>query len=114
MGNRPSATVCLPYSDADVLQAGGEVLNFVIGFFDGALWQPLPPVESTVAGLACGETDHFTEFGLLARVPTQLPATGAGATGDESIAGGWLLLVAALITLAGGVWIARKRVLSIE
>ena len=102
----PPLTICLPFGDADVLQAGGDVLNFVVGFFDGLLlqWQPLPVVESTVEGLACGATDHFTAFGLLARVPTQLPATGA--SGAPAV---WWLAFAALLAAGAGLFVWKRR-----
>ena len=73
--NQP-LSICLSYTSADILKAGGAAANLRVGFFDGVMWQPLPVVSAN-ANETCGLTDHFTQFGLLAATPTRLPATGA-------------------------------------
>ncbi len=74
-----SLTICLPFSVNDVLKAGGRDANLVVGFFDGSFWQSLPQTPSPAPSLICGLTDHLSMFGLLARVPHALPATGSNA-----------------------------------
>ncbi len=90
-------TICLSYTVADILKAGGAAANLRVGFFDGVVWLALP-VTSANANETCGLTDHFTQFGLMAATPTALPATGASVAPIV-----WLVAVVALGT-AGIHW----------
>ena len=74
-----SLTICLPFSVNDVLKAGGSEANLVVGYFDSSFWQSLSKTPSPEPSLICGLTDHLSIFGLLARVPHALPATGSNA-----------------------------------
>ncbi len=94
-------TVCLSYTVADILKAGGAAANLRVGFFDGVMWQPLP-LTSSSANETCGMADHFTQFGLMAATPTALPATGASVSPVV-----WLGL--AVVALAGGGFMWRRR-----
>ena len=97
-------TICLSYTVADILKAGGAAASLRIGFFDGVMWQPLP-VTASGAFETCGLTDHFTQFGLMAATPTALPAMGTSVTPVV-----WLVL--AVVALASGGIIWRRRLIA--
>ncbi len=70
-------TVCLNYTANDVAQAGGDVNSLRVGYFDTAQnqWIALEnPTNSSTQ--ICGQSDHFTNFGLMTVTPTRLPTTG--------------------------------------
>ncbi len=69
-------TICMKYTDADLLAAGGNVSNFVIQTAQiGGTWRQLPTTVDQTAKKVCATVDHLTLFALTTSVPTTLPAT---------------------------------------
>ncbi len=95
-------TVCLSHTNADILKAGGAASSLRVGFFDGAMWQPLRATSANT-NETCGIADHFTQFGLLAVTPTALPATGTDVAPVV-----WLVLAVVVLTGGGIMWRRRQ------
>jgi len=72
-GERP--TVKIPFTDADVIAAGVEKENMVIGIYSDSAgeWQFLPTTVDTVNNILTAQTSHFSTFAPLA------PIGGGGA-----------------------------------
>ncbi len=102
----PPLTLCVTYTDADLLAAGGDPNNFVIQTADiGGAWATMTTTVNTTTRQACGTTNHLTLFDLSARVPTSLPVTG----GDLTPWIAALLLSALIIVSAAAAWVIRRR-----
>ncbi len=76
----PPIYICITHTPADILSAGGAAANLSVGYFDAesSTWQPYDNASAVVgnADETCSSSDHLTQVGLMARVPTALPATG--------------------------------------
>lgn len=97
----PTLTLCYPYSDSDLVAAGGSTTNFVVVTAQiGGTWSQLTTTVNTTTKQVCATTDHLSLFDVAARVPTSAPTTG------ESNRFGWLIL-----GVLGGlaVWLVARR-----
>ena len=91
------------FTPADILSAGGDVANLSVGYFDqeSNTWQSYDNAPAGVgnADETCSSSDHLTQFGLMARVPTALTATGVALW-----SGVVLLFLSLVFLLALGLW----------
>ncbi len=98
--------VCMQYTDEDLRLGGGRPENLVVGYWNGVLWEPIPEAPHMAQpGEVCGQTDHFTRFGILAYAPNALPTTGQAAAPMPSAA---MYAIALLMSGSLG-WIFFKR-----
>ena len=99
----PPIYICITHTTADILAAGGAAANLSVGYFntESNSWQPYDnaPADVGNADETCSSSDHLTQVGLMARVPTALPATG-GALWSAAT----LLFLSMVFLLALGLW----------
>ncbi|MBI3761861.1 MAG: CSLREA domain-containing protein [Chloroflexi bacterium] len=105
--NAHPLTVCFTYTVADLLSAGGSVANLQIqSLSGGGPWS----VESgarrvdAASQQICVDVTHLSTYGLTAKKPLALPATGAPI---GAMLGALLLAVLAAIAVTG--WLVARR-----
>ncbi len=59
-------TICIEYSDADVVAAGGDPALLTIAYFneDSGEWEVLPTTVDTDAGIVCATTNHISDWAV--------------------------------------------------
>ena len=105
----PPIYICIQHSPVDILAGGGDVSNLSVGYYDssGDTWQPFVDANGGIgnADETCGQTDHLTKVGLMASIPTALPATGANVAPVVAII---FALIGVLFASVSVIWRRRQ------
>ena len=67
--------ICVEYTDDDVAAAGGEPQLLKLAYYDeiASEWVVLDTRVDTDTGIACADTNHLSEWAILASIPGASP-----------------------------------------